>query len=473
MSLTGLLWICVFVGLSLASVKRPVYAVLGHLMVFYASPVFWWFGGGLLTSLTMRWSLVAVLVLAVANLLGFKSRPRLDKPSRVFMQLLLLVSVNAFFIHHFFADYPPESAKVFDILWKGCLTTALFYLSIRNLKDLELAIFAMVLGCGFVGYQIVLSGQGFSDGGRLEGIRFAGAQGSNGTAAVLSVGLVLAAYFVLTMKNKWFGFISLALAPLILESLLRCNSRGSYLGLIASAIAIVVFARGPARKRAVGLCAIGVVAVLVMASDANIWARFESIFASAEERDGSASERLDYWRAALKMIADYPLGSGGEAAFTSPRGVGYIAHFREEFRSVHNGPLDIAAGWGIQGLVFMMLIIGKACLLAWRTLHQCIKDLNVDDALIGTVLISAIAGQMVCSQFTSVLDGEWFLWLAACCFAYARLMKASQLPETDLLGDDEEFDDENEPSFQSTNPLGGEKPRPSGGFDPHDSAAVR
>ncbi|TWU55686.1 O-antigen ligase family protein [Rubripirellula reticaptiva] len=438
MSLTGLLWICLFVGLSIASLKRPVFAAIGHLMVFYASPVFWWFGGGLLTSLTMRWSLVAVFVLAIANLLSFKNRPRRDIPGRIFMQLLLLMSLNAFFVHHLFADYPPESEKVFDILWKGCLATALFYISVRSLKDLELVMLAMVVGCGFVGFQIVLSGQGFSDGGRLEGIRFAGAQGSNGTAAVLSVGLVVAAYFVLTMKNKWFGLVSFASAPLVLESILRCNSRGCYLGLITSAIAIVVFARGPARKRAIGLCVLGVVAILLMAGDASIWNRFESIFVSADERDNSASERLDYWQAAIKMIADFPLGSGGEAAFTSPRGVRYIAHFRDEFRSVHNGPLDVAAGWGVQGLFLMTLVLCTACLSAWRTLRQCMRDQNVNDGLIGTVLISAIIGQLVCSLFTSILDGEWFLWLAACCFAYTRLMRSSEELETD----DSEFDDE-------------------------------
>lgn len=438
MSLTAIIWLITFTALAVASIKRPVYAAIAHVMVFFASPVFWWFGGGVLTSLTMRWSLVAVAVLAVANIANWKTRPKLFKSDRYFICLLLFSALNAFFVHTLFADYPPESEKVLDILWKGCLTASLLFLSVRSSKDLELLMFALVLGSGFVGYQIVLSGQGGSQGGRLEGINFAGAQGSNGTAAVLSLGFVVAGYFVLTMRNKWFGIAALVSAPLVLESILRCNSRGCYLGLIASAVAIIVFARGPARKRAIVLCMLGAVAVLVLARDSEIWDRFGSIFVNASERDNSASERLDYWYAAIEMIADYPLGSGGEAAFTSPRGVSYIAHFRNEFRSVHNGPLDIAAGWGIQGLALTTLILLGACWTAFRTLRHYILNLDVNEALIGTVLIAAIVGQLVCSLFTSVLDGEWFLWLAACCFAYTRLMRSSKEIETD----DAEFDDD-------------------------------
>jgi putative inorganic carbon (hco3(-)) transporter len=424
MSLTTLLW------LTLASLGRPIYASLAHLLVFFANPVFWWFGSGLLTSLTMRWSLVASLLLAVANFTTWKDRPQLTSPDRKFLWLLLLMALNGLAVNSLLADYPIESDKVFDILWKGCLSSGLLYLSIRSRRDLEILMFGLVLGCGFVGYQIVLSGAGSIEGGRLEGIRFAGAQGSNGAAAVLSLGLVLTGYFVISMRNRIQMIISLALAPLILESILRCNSRGSYLGLIGAGIAVLIFSKGPARKRAAALCLIGAVAILVLAGNQAIWNRFDSIFAESAERDNSASERLEYWEAAIKMIADYPLGSGGESAFASPRGVKYIAHFRPEFRSVHNGPLDIAAGWGIQGLVLLMSILILAVYNGWSTSKQYIREGEVYWAFLGSILVAALIGQLICCIFTSVLDGEWFLWLAAGCLAYTRTKQLEHVEDS-------------------------------------------
>ena len=124
------------------------------------------------------------------------------------------------------------------------------------------------------------------------------------------------------------------------------------------------------------------------------------------------------------MIADYPLGSGGEAAFTSPRGVYlYCSIFEPEFRAVHNGPLDIAAGWGIQGLTLLLALLAGSAVAAFRAPGIDLTCGRSASGVLGPVsLLAALAGQIVCSMFTSVLDGEWFLWLAASCLVYARLV---------------------------------------------------
>ncbi|QDV26815.1 O-antigen ligase family protein [Aureliella helgolandensis] len=430
MNLTALVWFACFVGLSLASLRRPIYASLANSMVFFASPAFWWFGGGMLRSMTLRWSLVSACVMIIANVIHWNSRRESTDASKRLLFLFGAIAINAFFVNAMLADYPPESSKVFDILWKGCLASALLLFSIRTEQDVELFLFSIVLGCGFVGYEVVFAGQGSIERGRLEGFSFPGAQGANGGSAVLSLGLPLAGYFIISMRNQFYAIASLLCAPLILETILRCNSRGAYLGLIAAGITILALARGAARKRAIILCTLGVVAVLTMAQNDAIWERFNSIFASEEERDGSASERLLYWKAALHMIGDYPLGSGGEAAFTSPRGVEYIRHFRPEFRSVHNGPLDIAAGWGIQGLLLLLTAIASSTWLAVRTAFHYSHAGDSNRALLGVVLLAVVVDQFVCAFFTSVLDGEWFLWLAVCCTAFAGIaMDPSNLEE--------------------------------------------
>ena len=82
-------------------------------------------------------------------------------------------------------------------------------LTLRNEADLELLLFAIVMGCGFVGYEVVLADQGRIEGGRLEGFKFPGAEGANGGAAVLSMGLVLAGYFVISLRNWLYAGMSL------------------------------------------------------------------------------------------------------------------------------------------------------------------------------------------------------------------------------------------------------------------------
>ncbi len=69
------------------------------------------------------------------------------------------------------------------------------------------------------------------------------------------------------------------------------------------------------------------------------------------------------------MISDFPMGSGFQAAFDSPRGQPYMWEIGvERHRSVHNGFLDVMASWGIQGF----LLLAPAYLIAFGYLHNAI-----------------------------------------------------------------------------------------------------
>ncbi len=102
-------------------------------------------------------------------------------------------------------------------------------------------------------------------------------------------------------------------APLILNVLLLCNSRGAFLATIAAGAVFVVAAlRGPASKKAKQGLALGVLAFFFLLGDPEILDRFTTMFVGGDERDDSAESRLVFWSAALEMIADHPLGAGGD-----------------------------------------------------------------------------------------------------------------------------------------------------------------
>ena len=426
MNATAILWLSLFTVLTLASLRRPVYAAVANVLVFFANPSTWWFGDGLLTTITTRWSLVACGVLLLANFSTRHGRPAMTPLVKRYCLLIAFLVLNAFFVNSFLAVDPIRSARNFDILWKVQLASLLVLLTLRSAKDIEVLLLAIVACSGFVGYEVIFGGVGGIERGRLEGLVFPGAEGSNGTAGILCFALVVASYFVIRMGNPLYWLTSLACTPLVLETILRCNSRGAYLSLIASGVVLVLLARGPHKKKILLLGVLATVAIVALAKNARIWERFYSIFAEVADRDGAASERLLYWKAALRMIADYPLGSGGEAAFKSPRGMSYIAHFRNEPRSVHNSVLDIAAGWGIQGLT----IFASALLYpVYKTVKFArLRLLPIDRSryLLVVFLTAALVGQVVASCFTSILDGEWVFWITSVCVAITTLPAPAQ-----------------------------------------------
>ncbi len=428
MSFTAVIWILIFVSLLLASKSRPVYACSAYLMTFFAAPPFWWWGKGALTSLTLRWNLLSAVALVVVVLMHWNQRAQLSKLDKKFFTLLAVFVVNAIIVHNMAAANPIGSLNYLDILWKSAGLSLMIRFCLSDQTDLRIFLFSIVALCGYVGYEVVINHAGRFEHGRLEGIGMPNATGSNGIAAVMSMGLVFSGCFVVSSRSILGMMSALVMAPFILDTVLRCNSRGAYLGLIASGIWLFLSARGPVRKRAGMLLLLGAFGIFLQAGNDKIWERFGTTFNEKEERDNSAAERLLYWEAAVKMIADYPLGKGGKAAFSSNLGATYIAHFRPgEFRSVHNGYLDLAAGWGLQGFAIFMVLLGMSMFALFRATWRHAAMGNYELSFLGATIQAGVVDQLVCTVFTSILDGEWYLWLMACSLAYAQLPIGSEV----------------------------------------------
>jgi hypothetical protein len=133
------------------------------------------------------------------------------------------------------------------------------------------------------------------------------------------------------------------------------------------------------------------------------------------------------------MVVDYPLGSGGKGAFYSSRGMSYISSQYSDFRSVHNGPLDMAAAWGIQGIsVFMMLYL-LSIFRVYRKMKHLVEAGHVRESFMGVCILGSLAGSFVGAFFTSVLDGEWFMWLIGAGLVYADFTCETAADESTLV----------------------------------------
>jgi len=414
MSSTAILWLLAYLYFILKGLGRPALIVCAYVLTFYTAPNLWWWGKDGILANTNRWSLYTGIIMILGIVINsYKARSLLGA-DRFVLLLLALYTLNCTLVHFFLADFPIVSYGEWDLLWKTMLVAILFRFAIHKIEDLNWILATSVVCCGYIGYEIVINDAGKSIHGRLEGIDFPGASGSNGAAAIMAMVFPFIAYLVICKPFKYARVIGVLCAPLILDSVLRFSSRGAFLGMIISGVVLLIMAQGKSRRDALIAVFFGVLAFLYQAQDPAIWERFFSIGASEADRDASASSRIDSWKAAMQMVADYPLGSGGRAAFISPRGNRYSSPVlgRTDYRSVHNGYFSIAAGWGVQGFALVTLAFLIAMGRTWLAIKHYQQMGNEKMVFLGAAILSAFFGQATMALFGDYYDGEWFIWLA-------------------------------------------------------------
>jgi hypothetical protein len=395
------------------------------MQTFFAAPHLWWWGRNIPDT---RWALWTGIVLLVATLIH-KNRSGVDRPRTRIHTVAGFMLLNATIVHVFLAVDHGISLDTYTELFKFTLLAYLIWASIENERDFQIALMALAVGGFYIGWEVTINGRGNFTGSRLEGVGAPGADASNSLACLLLLTLPLAASLFVygtwrqNWKSKLFAAVS---APLILNVVLLCNSRGAFLGLIGAGLSFVVLARGAARKKALGAIALGAVALFLLLGDPKIMDRFSTTFVGSEERDNSAESRLLFWKAGFLQLADYPLGAGG-GSFKYRLGRRYqlrvmgAASEDAADRSLHNGYLTEATDWGFQGLALKMAFIFIALASVYRTVEQCRKRGRTDLSLIGLCILSSAAGFLISTMFGAFLNSEWAFWLVGYGVSYAEL----------------------------------------------------
>lgn len=416
MNLSVLVWIGMVVVLSGLAFRRPAYGVSLYMFTFFITPMYWWWGD---IVEGYRWNLFAAVILFGSVLLKTNhARSDLNGPSKFMALIAILMAVNALFVHFVLAVDRELSSTLMILLLKIVMLHFVMVAAIRTPADVRIVLWSIVLFASYIGYEATINDRGRFIAGRLEGIGAAGVRNANELASLLGAVIPLGGYLFLTGKplEKIVAAFATALS---LNMVLLCSSRGTFLGLIAAAIIILTMAPKGVRKTVLKGLALGSVALILLLRDPDIVARFMTIFVSAEERDNSAAGRLDIWRAALKQIADYPLGAGGES-FSRALGRTYFGRGR----SVHNGYLNEMCNWGLQGFALRMAFLTTALLLVRNSGRQSARASNQNESLLAACLMSAMAGTLVTALFGDYLDDEWLVWLAALICVQSRVLGA-------------------------------------------------
>jgi hypothetical protein len=423
MSLTAVAWLAAVAGLAVLTLSRPAYGFALYLLTFFANPTYWWWGDEL--PVEIQWNFYSGWVFLVAAGLHTLSSGKDDAPKSdagwVGVFAIGMV-VNATAVHLLLAPDYAVSFESYLLLVKFVLLYFMIVSSARTPRDYRLLAWAIVLGAFYVGWEITVNDRGHFARGRLEGAGVPGAKMANNLASLFVTAVPLAGglFFV---GQRWEKVMAALASPFILNVVLLCSSRAAFLGMAGSACAFLIAVPGRARKQALyGLSLAGIVTFFLL-GDPDILARFGTIFVSSEDQlDHSAASRLTYWKAGLNMIADHPLGAGG-AGFKRAYAGQYLAEVGVDVnaRSVHNGFINDAAEWGLQGLALHLLFIGSAMWLMLRVARyrNSIGDRN------GAVTCAALIGGMIAFLITCIfgdfLDAEWGYWMVALMAGYARL----------------------------------------------------
>jgi putative inorganic carbon (HCO3(-)) transporter len=431
-SATALVWVVLFAVCLLASFKRPVWALALYMQTFFAAPHLWWWGDEVPSARYALWAGVVLLLATVVFVI--QNPPEAGHRSSGVHKAAILMIVNAGFVQAALAVDRAVSLDTFVELLKYVLLFYLIWTSIRDKRDFRFALLAIAIGASYIGYEVTINDRGEFSGSRLEGVGAPAADNSNSLASLMLTALPLVGSLFL-QSSRWTKLTVLGAAPMVLNVILLCNSRGAFLGLIGAAVSFIFIARGQARKRALTTMALGGLALFLLLGDPKILDRFSTTFVGSEERDNSAESRLEFWKAGGAMLMDYPLGAGG-GSFKYSIGLRYLKGVQgedAEARSLHNGYLTEATDWGVQGLALKLAFVGLALMAAYRTAEKCRKAGQLADSIIGLCVIVSGVGLMIHCFFGAFLANEWTYWVVALLVRYSELYKVEEKAATEVI----------------------------------------
>lgn len=417
-----------FAGLLLATIKRPVFAVSLYMLTFFLSPPFWWWGDAIES---IRWNLISGFILLGAGFLC--PAPVRQRRIDMTLKISLAIILNATLVNFVIAGNSSNSSDAYVEMLKYFLLMYLMFRTVRSTQDLQIVIMSILLGAAYIGYEATINERGEIVNNRLEGVGAPGATTANHFASLMVTVLPLVAPVFLAGRTA-MKVASVCLAPMIVNTILLCNSRGAFLAAIASGIVFIFSVPKSIRSKAWKAVGIGAFGVFLLLGDTRIVDRFVTTFSSQEDRDASAQSRLDFAKAGLLMIQDYPIGAGGNG-FKKVHGVRYLRKTgaSDVARAVHNGYLNEACEWGLQGLLLRLIWIFLAFCIAYRYIRRFFDDPSADEFLLLTqsALLAGFVAYLITYLFGDQNSSEWGYWIVALIMSVAAI--GTNIPSSAII----------------------------------------
>ena len=420
MSLHALFYlVIVFIGWVASIFLNPLWGLLTYAFVYFNIPQCQWWGYQVPD---IRWSLTSAMILVISSLLHYQSLSKIKLISIKSLKWLIALLILMIIISPS-SPCPETWRRVYDFF----RYVAIFILIVKIIKDYQGYKYFIWLFLGEILYLSYLAHYYFR-GGRLDGIGTPDATNANMFAALLLTSIPLLGNLILYGKKVEKIGVLLSI-PVIIDAFIMCASRGAFIGLVCMLIAMIITADKKVRKYMM-IIAVIIAISLYFLIDETYKRRLATLFhtdsiASAKE---VSSGRFEIWQYGLKMLKDYPFGTGGGGfMYLSPI---YLPKRLIEStvgqRASHNTYLMVLIEQGPLGLVLFLGFL----LSIFKSLHKIKqKVLFLEDKkhlyYESLAIQSSLIGLLTASFFIDRLYFEVLYWLCALAVVVEYLSKTT------------------------------------------------
>jgi probable O-glycosylation ligase (exosortase A-associated) len=305
------------------------------------------------------------------------------------------------------APHPEVTWPYVEILFKIGLPFLVGVTTIDSMKKLRLTAWVIVLSQGYIAYELNMTYLGGYNRMAEEGY---GSLDNNGEAVAMNACIGMAIFLAMNEERWWMKALGFGMAGCMIHAVLLSFSRGGMLGLIVTGVVAFLLIR----RRFVHYAFLaGIVACCFYFTGNEVRERFQTIFASGEERDVSAAGRLQLSAACIDLMKQNPFVGVGPDNFPlrAPE-YGF-----DEGKQAHTTWLRIGAEMGLVGLLFYAMFHGLCSFRLWRLLRQ---PTDLPDPWLGHLaqaVIASFVGFAVSAQFVSVekVEAPYYTTLVGVC----------------------------------------------------------
>jgi len=409
MPLKTILFLTILISGSFASIfYHPFIGVLTYTVTYNISPAHRWWGAPL-KALGIQYGKVVVASIALGILLhrnNLKYKKLLHK-----QEIFLILFVIIIWLSHF-CGLPQGSLTDRNAIkmTKVLIFLLMFSHIITDLKKYETVIWTMILVGLYQGYAAYIAPSWTFRHGRLD-IGLGGPDFMEGNFLGAHFAMLLPFIGIMFIKGTWKRkFICFLAAVFIINGIILTRSRGVFLGCTIGFLTALVFAvkymKGK-RLKIIILAMIGVIGALAL-TDPGFWQRMTTLEKeNPEQLDISAKGRVWAWKAALRIVENYPLGIG-EGNFKQ-----YVGMFDERIpgKDTHNTYLRCLAELGIPGAIVLGIIILNAFLILKRMWREAVSKQLFDYQWHIFALVIALVVFIMCGMSITETYIEEFYWL--------------------------------------------------------------
>jgi hypothetical protein len=437
MSLTGLAFAAAFFGaMGLALFRHPLFGLYAYVAVFYLHPPSRWWGEALPD---LRWALFAAAVTSLATLRLPRDPTRGSWMSTAAAKLLLAYTLWLW-IQLAWALDRTEQMDICILFTKYIILFYLIYRLIDTPQKITHFLMAHIVGCAYLGwlaYNARISG-------RLEGVGGPGIDEANALAMQMGTGVAVAAMLLLGSRG-WVRWVCLAAMPFLLNTMVLAGSRGAFVALLASGIALWYLKPLKHRKLFYAYAVLGVILFGMLASSVFL-TRVETITAVTQqdaEVDRSTDTRLVLIKAQWEMAKHYPFGAGHRGtAVLSPKYIDpfYLARSRVEGKTVagqrssHNTFMSALVEQGIPGAVMWLWLWLWVAVTLRRSREQSTDPDATERAMLAAAIGGGLAMVFVAGQFVDYLKVEIQVWLLVLLASLMQLRRAATVESKQTEG---------------------------------------